>query len=55
MYLPYNFKYETVIETRTSEDLKKKYEVAKLGKNEAEGMIEKLKGNLTEVHKMSFR
>ena len=48
--LPYIFEYETVTETRTSEDLKKKYEVAKSGKNKVQDMIGKLKGDLTEVH-----
>ena len=48
--LPYIFEYETVTETRTSEDLEKRYEVAKSGKNTVEGMIEKLEGDLTEVH-----
>ena len=48
--LPYIFEYETVTEARTSEDLKKRYEVAKSGKNIVEGMIEKLEGDLTEVH-----
>ena len=48
--LPYIFEYETVSETRTSEDLKKRYEVAKSGKNLVEGMIEKLEEDLTEMH-----
>ena len=48
--LPYIFEYETVTEKRTSEDLKKRYEVAQSGKNIVEGMIEKLEGDLTEMH-----
>ena len=48
--LPYIFEYETVSETRTLEDLKKRYEVAKSGKNLVEGMIEKLEEDLTEMH-----
>ena len=48
--VPYIFEYETVTETRTSEDLKKKYEVAQSGKNLVEGMIEKIENDLTEVH-----
>ena len=48
--LPYIFEYETVTETRTSEDLKKKYEVAKSGMNKVQDMIGKLEGDLTEVH-----
>ena len=48
--LPYIFKYEMVTEMRTSEDLKKKYEVAKSGKNKVQGMIGQLEEYLTKVH-----
>ena len=48
--VPYIFEYETVTETRTLEDLKKKYEVAQSGKNLVEGMIGKIENDLTEVH-----
>ena len=48
--VPYIFEYETVTETRTSEYLKKKYEVAKSGKNKVQGMIGKLEEFLTGVH-----
>lgn len=48
--LPYVFEYETVMEIRTSEDLKKKYDAAKSGKTKVQGMIEQLEESLTEVH-----
>ena len=48
--LPYLIEFDTIIETRTSEDLKKKYESAKMGKSKVEGMIQKLDGFLQDVH-----
>ena len=48
--LPYLIEYEKVTETRTSDDLKKKYETAVSGKNKVEGMIEKLEDYLMNVH-----
>ena len=48
--LPYLIKYETVTETRTSDDLKKKYEKAISGKSRVEGMIVQLEEFLQGVH-----
>lgn len=42
--------YETVTETRTSDDLKKKYEKAVSGKSSVEGMIIQLEDFLQGVH-----
>lgn len=39
---PYLIEYETVYEKRTSEDLKKKYDMGKLGKNKVEAMLKEL-------------
>jgi len=48
--LPYLIEYETVTETRTSDDLKKKYEKAVSGKSRVEGMIVQLEEFLQGVH-----
>lgn len=48
--LPYLIEYETVTETRTSDDLKKKYETAVSGKSKVEGMIGQLENFLQDVH-----
>ena len=48
--LPYLIEYETVTETRTSDDLKKKYEKAVSGKSRVEGMIDQLEEFLQGVH-----
>ena len=48
--LPYLIEYETVTETRTSDDLKKKYHKALSGKSRVEGMIIQLEEFLQGVH-----
>ena len=48
--LPYLIEYETVTETRTSDDLKKKYEKAVSGRSRVEGMIIQLEEFLQGVH-----
>lgn len=48
--LPYLIEYENVTETRTSDDLKKKYETAVSGKTRVEGMIVQLEDFLQDVH-----
>ena len=48
--LPYLIEYETVTETRTSADLKAKYETAVSGKTKVEGMIQQLEEFLQNVH-----
>ena len=48
--LPYLIEYETVTETRTSDDLKKKYETAISGKSKVQGMIAQLEDFLQDVH-----
>lgn len=48
--LPYLIEYESVTETRTSDDLKKKYEKAVSGKSKLEVMIAELESSLQTVH-----
>ncbi|PFX22219.1 Stonustoxin subunit alpha [Stylophora pistillata] len=48
--LPYLIEFETVTETRTSDDLKKKYETAVSGKSKVQGMIAQLEDFLQDVH-----
>ena len=48
--LPYLIEYETVTETRTSDDLQAKYETALSGKSKVEGMIQQLELFLQDVH-----
>lgn len=48
--LPYLIEYESVTETRTSDDLKKKYDTAVSGKSKVEGMIVQLEDFLQGVH-----
>ena len=48
--LPYIIRYRKETETRTSDDLKKKYETAVLGKTKVQGMIEHLGEDLLNVH-----
>ena len=48
--LPYLIEFETLTETRTSDDLKKKYETAVSGKTTVQSMIERLEDCLMKVH-----
>lgn len=48
--LPYLIEFETVVETRTSEDLKKKYETAQKGKLKVTDMLTKLDEFLENAH-----
>ncbi|XP_068700890.1 uncharacterized protein [Montipora foliosa] len=48
--IPYLIEFETVEETRTSEDLKKKYETATEGKMKVKGMLAKLDETLQAMH-----
>ena len=48
--LPYIIRYRKETETRTSDDLKKKYETAVSGKTKVQGMIEQLEEYLVKVH-----
>lgn len=48
--LPYLIEFETVVETRTSEDLKKKYETAQKGKLKVTDMLAKLDEFLENAH-----
>ena len=48
--LPFVWVYETVKETRTSEDLKRKYDIAKKGKVRVKDMLKKLEDDLQDVH-----
>ena len=48
--LPYLIEFESVTETRTSEDLRKKYETAKQGKLKVNGMLTKLDEFLQNAH-----
>ena len=48
--LPYLIEFETVIETRTSEDLKKKYETAQKGKLKVTDMLTKIDEFLENAH-----
>lgn len=48
--LPYLIQFETVVETRTSEDLKKKYETAQKGKLKVSDMLTTLDQFLQNVH-----
>ena len=48
--LPYVWEFKKVVETRTSEDLKRKYESAKEGKSKVESMIDKLDEELQKMH-----
>ena len=48
--LPFLWVYERVVETRTSEDLKKKYETAKEGKLKVKGMLATLETILQNTH-----
>lgn len=48
--LPYIIRYKKDTETRTSEDLKSKYETALSGKTKTQGMIDKLEEYLVNVH-----
>jgi len=47
---PYLIEYETVPETRTSDDLKKKYETAVSGKSKKEAMIAQLDASVQALH-----
>lgn len=48
--LPYIIRYKIETEERTSDDLKKKYEIALSGKTKVQGMIEQLQEYLVNVH-----
>ena len=48
--LPYVWEFEKIVETRTSEDLKRKYESATEGKSKVESMIGKLDEELEKMH-----
>lgn len=48
--LPYLIEFDTVEETRTSEDLKKKYETAKEGKLKVKGMLANIDATLQGMH-----
>ena len=48
--LPYIIRYKNEIEKRTSEDLKKKYEMALSGKTKVQGMIKQLQEHLVNMH-----
>ena len=48
--LPYVIEYKQERQTRTSDDLKRKYETALSGKNRVKGMIGRLEQYLTAVH-----
>lgn len=48
--LPYIIRYKKETETRTSDDLKKKYETAVSGKTKVQGMIDNLEEFLVNVH-----
>ena len=48
--LPYVWEFEKVVEVRTSDDLKRKYESATEGKSKVEGMIDKLDKELQKMH-----
>ena len=48
--LPYLIEYETVTETRTSDDLKRKYEKAVSSKSKLEAMIVELENSVQNVH-----
>lgn len=50
--LPYLIEYENVTETRTSDDLKKKYEKAVSGKSRVEGMLVQHEEFLQDVHSL---
>ena len=48
--LPYLIEFESVVETRTSEDLRRKYETAQKGKLKVKDMLTTLEKSLQNVH-----
>ena len=53
--LSFYYVYDIVLEERTSEDLKKKYESAKKGKTKVEGMIARIGEELEKMHQQVMR